>query len=153
MVVHVSLSNLPVHRLSHRDVYNRYRVDAMSGNHPSAEALSFVREMLGDFVDGNLQAGNIATWGRVWDAFAARKVVEAVAQERERCAKIGDQFALLAADSAQVGIENSTHEAKTSLAEDLPHIQREFWRRQNYMHGKRHCAVEIARQIRNPDMV
>jgi hypothetical protein len=82
--------------------------------------------------------------GRIVDA-----ADHARATERERCAKIADGYALSAADSAQVVFANAAEEARATKSETKrAEIRSGLIDKQNFLHGKRHCAVEIARGIR-----
>jgi hypothetical protein len=72
------------------------------------------------------------------------------AAERERCAKIADGYALRAADSAQVVLANAAEEARAAISyETKKAIAAHLKEKQNFLHGKRHCAVEIAKDIRD----
>jgi hypothetical protein len=82
--------------------------------------------------------------GRVVDA-----ADNARAAERERCAKIADGYALRAADSAQVVFANAAEEARSTNSETKRvKIRAALIDKQNFLHGKRHCAVEVAKDIR-----
>ena len=53
-----------------------------------------------------------------------------------------------AADSAQVVMANGAAEAKKAQPGSVRVIVAEVRDKQNYLHGKRHSAVEIAQDIR-----
>lgn len=78
------------------------------------------------------------------------EIARALAAERERCAKIAEGYALRAADSAQVVLANAAEEARAAISyETKKAIEAYLKDKQNFLHGKRHCAVEITKAIRD----
>jgi hypothetical protein len=124
-------------RLVHPD--SLARNPSMTEQPPSAGALHVAET----FVDTRERWHKLA---RRIDALCAQRV----SAETERCATVADSYAHSAADSAQ---ENTTENLASAAQADEEgrRFVRERWRQgQHYFHGKRHCAVEIAKAIRAP---
>lgn len=67
----------------------------------------------------------------------------------EQAAKVADRYATEAAESAQITAMRAAQEAReTDVYETRQAIQQHFKNDQHYFHGKRHCAVEIAKATR-----
>lgn len=99
--------------------------------------------------DLDYAAGCLGWGGGVFSVSGlAVRLADYARKTREECAKVADRMAERAADSAQVVMANGAEEARRAQPGSVRVIVADVRDKQNYLHGKRHSAVEIAKGIR-----